>query len=70
MRITIKNHVHGTQSQINGEVGDRLSNAQINKLFKALCGMNDCTCGGLMRGDATDEHEIGLDERGDLIIIR
>lgn len=70
MRITIKNHFHGTQSQINGNVGDKLSKAQESKLFKALCGMTDCTCGGLMRGDPTDEHEIGRDEMGDLIIAR
>lgn len=70
MRITIKNHFHGTQSQINGNIGDKLSKAQVNKLFKALCGMDDCYCGGLMCGDETDDHAIGRDENGDLIIAR
>ena len=68
MKITIKNHFHNTQAVIIvSNIGQVLTEAQITRAEKQLCGMADCVCGGLMEGNgAQDDHGIGRDDRGTL----
>lgn len=43
--------------------GGPLSERQLNKIYTALCGMNDCTCGGGY-GDGPDEDSATIDQEG------
>jgi len=48
MRIKLQNDYHGTEVQINLTDG-RLSQRQLARADKALCGLTGCCCGGLHR---------------------
>lgn len=43
--------------------GGQLSERQLNKISKELCGMSDCTCGGSY-GDGPDENSAAVDQYG------
>ncbi len=45
--ITLRNDFHNTFVRIRASVGDALSQHQVRRV-RTLCGMDDCTCGGLL----------------------
>jgi hypothetical protein len=57
-RITIKNSFHRTQVTLNTEVDQVLTPSQAKRAEKALCGMDDCMCGGIMGGDSEAQHVV------------
>lgn len=45
-KITLTNDFHNSAVTLQANLGEWLSARQIQKARKALCGMQDCTCGG------------------------
>ena len=50
MKITFKNPFHGTEASCVTQNGT-LNKRQVKRVRKQLCGMSDCTCGGVYGGD-------------------
>ena len=44
--IIIRNDFHGTAVRLFAHIGDELSEAQIRRSRRVLCGIANCTCGG------------------------
>jgi len=60
MKFTIESRFHPTKVTIVSEENKVLSNNQVKKIDKALCGMPECYCGGIgwsrIDGDYHLEH--------------
>jgi hypothetical protein len=46
MMLELKNDFHNTSVRIRARVGQRLSPRTIQRIQRALCGMDDCLCSG------------------------
>ena len=74
--VTIKNNFHGTEARVKSEVFWAedinsksvlrviLSDTQANRVGRKLCGMKDCTCGGIRGPQELDGRklQIGVDQ--------
>jgi hypothetical protein len=49
--ITLRNEFHNTSARVRAnETGETLLSAStVRRVRRALCGMTDCTCGGVLR---------------------
>jgi len=62
MKITLVSKFHNQSSAtIDAELLQPLTESQIRKVSKALCGMKDCTCGGI------NAYPLSADEKYTLI---
>lgn len=55
MLVTLKNDFHGTAATV---LPGKLSPAQVKRIWKELCGMQDCTCSGGLGTRGPQEVEI------------
>jgi len=59
-KFTIRSKFHPTSINIVAELDTLLSDSQVRRIIKALCGMADCHCGGIgwssVEGDGGDYH--------------
>ena len=67
MRITLKNNFHDTQATVISRDGI-ISASSLKRASRKLCGMDDCTCGGL-RGPQDVELRGDLDRDGNGILV-
>ena len=44
MLVTLRNDFHNTEAKVRCESGERLSLTQVRRAWKALCGIESCTC--------------------------
>ena len=44
--VTLRNDYHGTVARVATVDGGRLSQSQVNRIRRRLCGLGGCTCGG------------------------
>jgi hypothetical protein len=44
--ITFSNSFHNTSCQVRADIGDWLTQSQIRRIRKTLCGQKQCACGG------------------------
>ena len=43
---TITNNFHNTEARIRAKLGETVSNRTAQRVRRALCGMDECRCGG------------------------
>ncbi len=53
--ITIKNSFHNSQINLNVQIGDYLTNSQIKRSKRILCGVHGCTCSGIAGDRGTQD---------------
>ena len=46
-KFTIRSNFHNTRINIVSEVDTALSESQVKRIDRALCGISDCSCGGI-----------------------
>ena len=46
--ITITNNFHGTSVNLKANIGDELTESQVKRARKQLCGVSGCTCWGML----------------------
>ena len=67
-KFTIRSKFHPTSINIVSEVDTALSESQVKRIDRALCGMSDCSCGGINNCTVEDQdgnrHEMFLDTNG------
>ena len=44
--ITLKNEFHDTETRVRAQIGDTLTENQVRRAARNLCGLYDCDCGG------------------------
>ena len=60
--ITLRNNYHGTVVRIHPRSGEGLSQTQVRRVRRTLCGIAECKCGGHLsergpQGDSPVEEE-------------
>lgn len=55
--ITIRNEYHNTEVRVRASIGEVLTSGQVKRCRRALCGIDGCTCGGVLseRGQQHDD---------------
>lgn len=63
--ITITNDFHNTEARVRGL---ELSPATVRRVRRELCGISDCTCGGVLGQRGRQEVEIEPNEDGSVTL--
>jgi hypothetical protein len=58
MKITLRNQFHNTRTVVIAESNQILSDSQVRRAEKALCGMKDCGCGGILDNPREDRFAV------------
>lgn len=61
--VRFRNNFHNTCVVVRMKDGQELSARQVDRIWKELCGIKDCWCGGV-RGPQTHNLYIGPDRAG------
>lgn len=57
-KFTIRSKFHPTSINIVAELDTLLSDSQVRRIDKALCGMRDCTCGGINWAEVYGDYQL------------
>ena len=60
-KFTIRSKFHPTSINIVAELDTLLSDSQVRRIDKALCGMRDCTCGGINWAEVDGDYQLVKD---------
>ena len=67
-KFIIRSNFHNTRINIVSEVDTALSESQVKRINRTLCGMSDCMCGGINNCTVEDQdgtrYEMFLDTNG------
>jgi len=66
MIITLRNDFHRSEARVRIEgIPGNLSPAQVQRARKVLCGLHDCTCGGVRGPQSHDGRQLWLEQTYD-----
>ena len=57
--LTLRNDFHGTEARVRADYGETLSARQVARVRQTLCGIESCTCGGLLSERGPQRVRIG-----------
>lgn len=63
--LTLTNDFHNSQARVRVDVPGIMSRAQVQRAQRKLCGISDCTCGGVRGPQYHDGRRIELEDQVD-----
>lgn len=68
--ITVTNDFHNTQVTLRAREGEALTDSQIRRARRELCGVAGCMCGGAIGERGTQDYEVLIDGAGSPYLAR